>query len=206
ARRSLRAARDTRPAPLGAAAPPLPKKFFDTFWEPYEEWHAFENARRFRPIREPRRRQTGALDAILPRAGIFQTGSFKKVLHEKHIFCVRSTGGYGRGRARRGAALCAPCGQAVVPSLRAMRAGFCAFALRHAGRFLRFRPAPCGQVFVPSPAPCGQAVVPSPCVMRAGFAFSPRAMQASFCVFANLSHGGEGGRRRGVDIPLAGVV
>ncbi|HIX46115.1 MAG TPA: hypothetical protein H9737_00310 [Candidatus Borkfalkia faecigallinarum] len=41
ARRSLRAARDTRPAPLGAAAPPLPKKFFDTFWEPYEEGHAF---------------------------------------------------------------------------------------------------------------------------------------------------------------------
>ncbi len=35
ARRSLRAARDTRSAPLGAAAPPLPKKFFDTFWEPY---------------------------------------------------------------------------------------------------------------------------------------------------------------------------
>ena len=35
ARRLLRAARDTRPATLGAAAPPLPKKFFDTFWEPY---------------------------------------------------------------------------------------------------------------------------------------------------------------------------
>ncbi len=35
ARRSLQAARDTRPATLGAAAPPLPKKFFDTFWEPY---------------------------------------------------------------------------------------------------------------------------------------------------------------------------
>ncbi|HIX46297.1 MAG TPA: hypothetical protein H9737_01230, partial [Candidatus Borkfalkia faecigallinarum] len=34
ARRYLRAARDTRPATLGAAAPPLPKKFFDTFWEP----------------------------------------------------------------------------------------------------------------------------------------------------------------------------
>ena len=35
ARRCLRAARDTRSASLGAAAPPLSKKFFDTFWEPY---------------------------------------------------------------------------------------------------------------------------------------------------------------------------
>ncbi|HIX46443.1 MAG TPA: hypothetical protein H9737_01985 [Candidatus Borkfalkia faecigallinarum] len=44
ARRSLRAARDTRSAPLGAAAPPLPKKFFDTFWEPCIEGTPLINA------------------------------------------------------------------------------------------------------------------------------------------------------------------
>ena len=61
ARRSLRAARDTRSPPLGAAAPPLPKKFFDTFWEPCDEGHTFDKSRGFTFFPEALRQMGGKI-------------------------------------------------------------------------------------------------------------------------------------------------
>ena len=63
ARRWLRAARDTRSAPLGAAAPPLPKKFFDTFWEPYVRGTPLRMRAAFTPFRKPKYRQIGVRGA-----------------------------------------------------------------------------------------------------------------------------------------------
>ena len=74
ARRSLRAARDTRSAPLGAAAPPLPKKFFDTFWEPCIEGTPLRMRAAFTPSVS---RSVGKLSCAAQKRGFACANNFR---------------------------------------------------------------------------------------------------------------------------------